>query len=158
MFSMSSGLARMLVLPFRELSPTLPNPTLIDVLGDQILFFLIIHIMVLACLGCQRLFDTSKGLKIHQSSCNSFTSTTRHLLLKRTQQQERPDAAKIARKDSPGPTDAGSASEGSNRIGALATVDTVPNVISQVSTILGSAYSVFSHPYTHIPYIAINIK
>jgi hypothetical protein len=115
------------------------------------LFFLIILIMVWACLGCQRSFDTSKGLEIHHRSCNGFTSTTRHLLLKRTQRQDRPDAAKIARKDSPGATDAGSALEGSNQIGSLATVDTVPNVISQVSNILGFVYSVFSHSYAHIP-------
>jgi hypothetical protein len=54
--------------------------------------------MTWACLGCDRTFDTSKGLDIHRHSCKKFASTTRSLLLKRKQQQERPDAAKIARR------------------------------------------------------------
>jgi hypothetical protein len=59
--------------------------------------FIFAVIMTWACLGCDRTFDTSKGLDIHRHSCKRFASTTR-LLLKRTQQQERPDPAKIARR------------------------------------------------------------
>jgi hypothetical protein len=55
-------------------------------------------LMVWSCLGCDRVFDSSKGLGIHQKSCKGFASTTRNLLLKRVQAQERPGAAKFARK------------------------------------------------------------
>jgi len=68
---------------------------------------LAIHLMVLtACLGCNRPFDTSKGLEIHQRSCKPFASTIRNVLLKRTQQHERPGPTKFARVDLPTATDA----------------------------------------------------
>jgi hypothetical protein len=58
------------------------------------------HIMNWKCLGCDRAFDTSKGLDIHRSSCKKFSTTTRSLLSKRVQWLDRPDASKIAWTDS----------------------------------------------------------
>ena len=63
------------------------------------LVLLIVCIMVWSCFGCNRMFDTSKGLGIHQKSCKEHTSTTRRILLKHAQTQERPGSSKFARRD-----------------------------------------------------------
>src|ERR1700722_135522 len=91
-------------------------------------------LMVLACLGCQRPFDTSKGLEIHHRSCKSFASTTRNLLLKRTRQQDRPEPAKFARLDLHTATNVGSMP---------------PNVVSMVSNNFAQYTLLFSRPYRY---------
>src|ERR1700727_2151221 len=84
---------------FKLLAPPKPDTGMHPRIPQILLAIICVTaVMVWSCIGCSRTFDTSKGLGIHHKSCKEYTSTTRKIL-KRTQTQERPDPAKLARRD-----------------------------------------------------------